>query len=208
MKEIINGIKNENPTFALMLGLCPTLAVTQTFERSFMMGLCVLFVLIFSNLVVSLIRKLVPENVKIPVFIIIIATFVTTLDLIIGSKIPTLHKSLGIYLPLITVNCIVLGRALSFASKNKPIKSILDGIGVGIGFTLSLSLIGLIREVLGTGIITIMSDLSSFTGYKMVYQILPTSLTFNILVTPAGAFITLGLLLALFKKIGSRGETK
>lgn len=210
MKYIMNGIKTENPTFVLLLGLCPTLAVTTTFEKSYIMGLSVLFVLLFSNIVVSLIKKLIPENVKIPVFIIIIATFVTVLDMLIGSAIPTLHKSLGIYLPLITVNCIVLGRALSFASKEKVSSSILDAIGVGLGFTISLSIIGIVREVFGSGTITFMNEISSFTGYRMMYNVMPETLLtpLNILQTPAGAFLTLGFGLALFNKIKKRSEAK
>lgn len=208
MKYILNGIKNENPVFVLMLGLCPTLAVTTTFERSYIMGLSVLFVLLFSNITISLIKKIIPDNVKIPVFIIIIATFVTALDMIIGANLPELHKSLGIYLPLITVNCIVLGRAMSFASKEKVGVSILDAIGVGLGFTLALSVIGIIREVLGAGTITLMNEISSFTGFRMMYNILPSTMLtpLNILLTPAGAFLTLGFLLAIFNKV--KGDAK
>lgn len=210
MKYIMNGIKKENPTFVLMLGLCPTLAVTTTFEKSYIMGLSVLFVLLFSNLVVSLIKKLIPENVKIPVYIIIIATFVTVLDMLIGAYIPELHKSLGIYLPLITVNCIVLGRAISFASKEKVKNSLLDALGFGLGFTASLSVIGIVREVLGSGTITIMNEVSDFTGFIMMYNVLPETLLtpFTILTTPAGAFLTLGFLLAIFNKVSKRGEVR
>lgn len=208
MKTIINGIKTENPTFVLMLGLCPTLAVTHTFESAYIMGICILFVLMFSNFIISLIKKLIPDNVRIPVYIIIIATFVTVLDILIKRYVPVLHATLGIYLPLITVNCIILGRALAVATKESVSKSILDAIGIGLGFTLSLSVIALFRELLGSGTITIMNSISSLTGYRMVYKIIPdfTIFPINIFTTPAGAFLALGLLLALFNYLRNRKE--
>ncbi|MDD2181711.1 MAG: electron transport complex subunit RsxE [Bacilli bacterium] len=203
MKTIKNGIFDENPTFVLMLGLCPTLAVTRTFEGAYIMGLCVLTVLLFTNLIVSIIKKIIPDNVRIPVYILLIATFVTALDLILQKYVPALHETLGIYLPLIAVNCIVLGRALSVASVSSIKKSVFDAIGIGLGFTFSLMTIGLIREVLGSNTITIMDGVSSFTGYKAVYQVLPNTniLPITVFSEPAGAFLTLGLLLALFNYI-------
>lgn len=202
MKEIFKKIKNENPTFVLMLGLCPTLATTGTFESAYIMGLCVLFVLLFSNIVISLIRKLIPDNVKLPVFILIVATFVTIIELLLSNYVPELFKTLGIYLSLVAVNCIVLGRALMVASKKDVKKSIIDGLGIGIGFLLALMLIGLVREILGNNTITLMNNLSSLTGYEAVYQIFPTNslLPIKFFTTPAGAFLTLGVLIALFKK--------
>ena len=200
MKRILNGIINENPIFVLMLGLCSSLAVTNKFENAYMMGFCVLVVLLFSNFVVSLIKKIVPDSVRIPVYILIIGTFVTIIEILLKNYIPALYQALGIYLPLIVVNCIVLGRALDVASREKVGTSLLDAIGVGIGYTIALSLIALVREVLGTNAITLMDSLSSITGYRAVYKILPDTNIFpiSIFTTPTGSFLTLGLLAALF----------
>ena len=212
MKRILNGIIKENPVFVLLLGLCSTLAVTTTVENGYLMGLCVLIVLLFSNLVVSIIKKLVNDDVRIPVYIMIIATFVTILEILLKNYIPSLYKALGIYLPLITVNCIVLGRAITVASKEKVYVSILDAIGVGIGYTLTITLISLIRELLSTNTITLMNNISEFTGYMAVYRnVLPTSVIFpmNIFNMSAGAFITLAILIAIFNKIkgGKKNES-
>lgn len=207
MKRILKGIISENPTFVLLLGLCPALAVTTKFENAYLMGICVIIVLLFSNIIVSIIKKHVNENVKIPVFILIIGTFVTTLEILLEKYIPNLYEALGIYLPLIVVNCIVLGRAIEVASKESVKNSILDAIGVGLGFTLAISLIALIREVLGTNTITLMDSISSITGYRAIYtNILPNSniLPMQILVSPAGSFLVLGMLIALFNKIGGK----
>ena len=207
MKRILKGIISENPTFVLLLGLCPALAVTTKFENAYLMGLCVMIVLLFSNIIVSIIKKHVNENVKIPVFILIIGTFVTTLEILLEKYIPNLYEALGIYLPLIVVNCIVLGRAIEVASKESVKNSILDAIGVGLGFTLAISLIALIREELGTNTITLMDSISSITGYRAIYtNILPNSniLPMQILVSPAGSFLVLGMLIALFNKIGGK----
>ena len=207
MKRILKGIISENPTFVLLLGLCPALAVTTKFENAYLMGLCVMIVLLFSNIIVSIIKKHVNENVKIPVFILIIGTFVTTLEILLEKYIPNLYEALGIYLPLIVVNCIVLGRAIEVASKESVKNSILDAIGVGLGFTLAISLIALIREVLCTNTITLMDSISSITGYRAIYtNILPNSniLPMQILVSPAGSFLVLGMLIALFNKIGGK----
>lgn len=204
MKTIINGLFKENPIFVLLLGLCSTLAVTTTLENAYLMGLCVLIVLIFSNTIISIIKKLIPDDVRIPVYILIVGTFVTVLEIILKEYIPDLYKALGIYLPLIVVNCVVLGRALSVASKSSVGKSFLDAVGVGLGYTLSISLIALIRELLGNNSITIMKNISSLTGYRMIYKdILPTSNIFpmNLFTTSAGAFLTLAFLIALYNKI-------
>ena len=205
MKTIINGIKNENPVFVLFLGLCPALAVTTKIETAYMMGFCVLVILLFSNFIVSLIKKIVPESVKIPVYILIIGTFVTIVELLLQKYVPALYKALGIYLPLIVVNCIVLGRALSVASKESIGKSLLDAIGIGLGYTLSLILIASFREILGTNTITLMDGLSSITGYKATYK-LPTTNLFpmSFLTTSAGAFFTLGLFTGIINFI--RGD--
>ncbi len=211
MKTIKNGIFTENPTFILLLGLCPTLAVTTTFEGAYIMGLCVLVVLLITNFIVSIIKKIVPDNVKTPVYILIIATSVTVLDFLLMKNLPPLHKTLGIYLPLITVNCIILGRALSVASISSIKKSLLDALGIGLGFTFSLALIGLVREVLGSNMITIMDGVSSLTGYRAIYQVLPNTpvLPITLFIEPAGAFLTLGFLLALINYIRiKRGDHK
>lgn len=208
MKTIINGIKNENPTFVLLLGLCPALAVTSKFETAYIMGLCVLIILVISNLFVSLTKKIVPDSVRIPVYILVIATLVTIVEMLLNSYVPTLYKTLGIYLPLIVVNCIVLGRNLAVASKESVSKSVLDGIGIGLGFTLALMLIALIREIFGNNTLTLMDSLSSLTGYKAVYNIFPSTnfLPIKFLTTPAGAFFTIGILTAIFSK-GRRHES-
>ncbi|NLM63138.1 MAG: electron transport complex subunit RsxE [Mollicutes bacterium] len=211
MKTIKNGIFNENATFVLMLGLCPTLAVTNTFEGAYIMGLCVLVVLFFTNFVISIIKKLVPDNVRIPVYILIIGTFVTVLDLTLKKYVPVLHETLGVYLPLITVNCIVLGRAISVATVSSVKESVLDAIGIGLGFTFSIMLLGGIREILGSNTITLMDGISSFTGYRAVYQVLPDTniLPITLFQTPAGAFLTLGLLMAFFNFIKEkRSDTR
>lgn len=211
MKTILNGIIKENPVFVLMLGLCSTLAVTTTFEQSYMMGLCVLVILTLSNVIVSLVRKLIPENVQTPAYILLIGTLVTILEIVLKTYALSLYKSFGIYLSLIVVNCIVLGRAIQVASKNNIKKSFLDGIGVGLGYTGALMIIGLIREVLGNNTLTIMNNISVITGYKLIINVLPTNdiIPINLLLTPSGSFLTLGLLLALFQYIqNKKGEDK
>lgn len=202
MKTIINGIKKENPTFVLLLGMCSALAVTNKFENAYIMGICVLIILIISNLFVSLTRKIVPESVRIPVYILVIATLVTCTEMLLNTYVPALYKALGIYLPLIVVNCIVLGRNIAVASKENVSKSVLDGIGIGLGYTLALMLIALVREVLGSNTLTLMDSLSDLTGYKAIYKVLPDSniLPIKFFTTPAGAFLTLGFLIALFKE--------
>ena len=209
MKKIINGITKENPIFMLTLGLCSALAVTNKFENAYVMGICVLLVLIFSSIIISLIKKIVPENVKIPVYILIIATLVTIIEIIMYKYLNELHKILGIYLPLIVVNCIILGRSIQVYSKEKISTSILDAIGIGLGYTLALMLIAALREILGNNTITLMDNISSITGYKAIYKIFPSNniIPMNIFTNPTGAFLTIGLLIALFKKIGGKHES-
>ena len=212
MKRFFNGIIKENPIFVLLLGLCSTLAVTTTVENGYLMGICVLIVLLFSNIVVSLIRKFVNDDVRIPVYILIIGTFVTILEILLKNYIPSLYKALGIYLPLITVNCIVLGRAITVASKESVVNSIFDALGVGVGYIFSITLVSLIREVLATNTITLMNNVSEFTGYKAVYtNILPTSTIFpmNIFGLSAGAFLTLAFIMAIINLIkgGKKNES-
>ncbi|HPJ76578.1 MAG TPA: electron transport complex subunit RsxE, partial [Clostridia bacterium] len=151
LQEFSKGILKENPTFILVLGMCPTLAVSTTAENSFMMGLAATIVLVLSNVIISLLRKLIPEKVRIPAYITVIAGFVTIVQLLMKAYLPELNKALGIYIPLIVVNCIILARAEAFAAKNNPWYSLLDGLGMGLGFTLAITLIGIIREFLGSG---------------------------------------------------------
>lgn len=210
MKRILNGIISENPIFVLMLGLCSSLAITNTVENAYTMGFCVLVVLVFSNGVISLIKKIVPDSVRIPVYILIIGTFVTILEVLLEHYIPALYKALGIYLPLVVVNCIILGRAIKVATKESFKDSILDAIGIGLGFTLAITLIALVREILGSNTITLMNNLSSITGYKAVYKILPDTniLPLTIFETPAGAFLTLGLIAGIITYVrGLKNES-
>lgn len=150
-KIFMNGIIDENPTFRMVLGMCPTLAITTAASNGIGMGLAVTFVLIFSNLVISLLRKAIPDEIRIPAFIVVIATFVTIVQLLIKAFLPALDASLGVFIPLIVVNCIIFGRAEAFAFKNKPLASVVDGLGMGLGFTLAITLISSIREILGSG---------------------------------------------------------
>lgn len=179
----MNGILKENPTFRLLLGMCPTLAISTAVTQGIGMGLATTFVLVFSNLVISLLRNIIPEKVRIPAFVVVIATFVTIVDLIMKAFLPSLSASLGLYIPLIVVNCIIFARAESFASKNPPLSALTDGLGMGLGFTLSLTLLSAAREVFGSG---------TFLGV----QVMPASYhPMAIIIRPPGGFIMLGLLL-------------
>lgn len=192
LKILKNGILDENPTFRLVLGMCPTLAITTAAVNGIGMGLATAFVLAGSNMVVSLLRNFVPSKIRIPAYVVVIAAFVTIVGLFMQAYLPDLYKSLGLYIPLIVVNCIILARAESFASKNKVIPSIMDGLGMGLGFTLSLTVLGSIREILGAG---------TFFGM----QVLPASFEpAIIMILPPGAFITLAILLALLNKISAK----
>jgi len=194
MKELVKGFVKENPTYIQVLGMCPTLAVTTNAVNGLGMGLATTFVLILSNTVISSIRKLVPEKVRLPIFIVVIATFVTIIDLLMHAYLYDLWKTLGLYIPLIVVNCIIMGRAEAFASKRGVLDSFMDGIGMGLGFTGSLVLLGSIRELFGNGTVF---------GVK----VWPLKVFLEIL--PPGAYITLGLLSGLFVFVGKkRGEKK
>lgn len=188
IKTLTNGIFKENPTFVLLLGMCPTLGVTTSAVNGMGMGLATMFVLIMSNLVISLVSTLIPDKIRIPAFIVIIAAFVTIVDMSMAAYLPSLHASLGLFIPLIVVNCIVLGRAEAFASKNGALASILDGMGMGLGFTLSLTILGSIRELLGSG------KIFNFPLFSEDYGML-------IFVLAPGAFIALGYLIALVNKL-------
>ena len=187
---IKNGIVKENPTFVLMLGMCPTLATTTSAMNGMSMGLATMAVLICTNFVISLLKNLTPDKVRIPVFIVVIAAFVTVLQLFIKAYLPDIDAALGLFIPLIVVNCIILGRDEAFAAKQSPVASLFDGIGIGLGFTLGLTLLGIVRELLGSG---------SIFGFTLLPE------TYNILlfVLPPGAFITLGFLIAIVNKMRS-----
>ena len=187
LKVLTNGIFKENPTFALLLGMCPTLGVTTSAINGMGMGLATAFVLVMSNLVISALRKVIPDAVRLPAYIVI-AAFVTVVDMCMAAYLPSLHESLGLFIPLIVVNCIVLGRAEAFASKNKAIPSMLDGLGMGLGFTLSLTLLGTIREILGSG------KAFNFPIFNENYGML-------IFVLAPGAFLALGYLIAIVNRI-------
>lgn len=187
-KIILNGIIKENPVFVLMLGMCPTLATTTSGINGLSMGLATTFVLICSNIVVSLIKNLTPDKVRIPVFIVVIASFVTILQMCLKAYLPDINQSLGLFIPLIVVNCIILGRAEAFASKNGPLASLMDGIGIGLGFTIGLTILGLVREFFGS---------NSVFGHVL----LPETYNMLLFILPPGAFITLGYLIAIINKI-------
>lgn len=188
LSTLTNGILKENPTFALVLGMCPTLATTGSAINGMSMGLATMVVLICSNVVISLLKNLIPDNVRIPAFIVVIASFVTMVQLLLKAYAPAVDDALGLFIPLIVVNCIVLGRAEAFAAKNNAGLSALDGLGMGLGFTLSLTVIGAVRELLGTGKVF---DIAIFSeNYGML-----------IFVLAPGAFIALGYLMAIVNKI-------
>ena len=191
MKIILNGIIKENPVFVLMLGMCPTLGTTSSAINGMGMGLSTMFVLILSNIVISLIKNIVPDKVRIPCYIVVIATFVTILQLCMQAYVPGLYASLGLFIPLIVVNCIVLGRAEAFAAKNNPLDSMFDGLGIGLGFTLPLTLLGAVRELLGTGRIF---DIAIY----------PENFGSLIFVLAPGAFIVLGFLIAIINQLTTK----
>ncbi len=192
----LNGVLTENPTFRLVLGMCPTMAVTTAAINGIGMGLAATFVLIGSNTVISILRKFVPDEVRIPAFVLIICTFVTMVQMLLQAFVPSLYESLGMFIPLIVVNCIILARAEAFASKNGVLASAVDGAGMGIGFTLALTLIAGIRELIGAGTIFGVSVFGG--GYEpMLVMILPT-----------GGFLTLGILMGIINALAQRTEKK
>ena len=188
LKILMNGIITENPTFVLLLGMCPTLGTTSSAMNGMSMGLATMFVLICSNMVISALKNVIPDMVRIPGYIVVIATFVTVVQMCMEAFIPALYASLGLFIPLIVVNCIVLGRAEAFAAKNGVVASAFDGIGIGLGFTIALTLLGAIRELLGTG------KLFNLT-------IMPEQFGSLIFVSAPGAFIALGFLIAIVNKL-------
>ena len=191
-KVFLNGVITENPTFRLVLGTCPTLAVTTSAINGLGMGAAATFVLLGSNIVISALRKIIPDKVRIPAFIVVICMFVTIIQLVMQAFLPSLYESLGIFLPLIVVNCIILGRAEAFASKNPVVASAFDGLGMGVGFTLALTLIGCIRELLGNGSVFGISLLG--TSYQPML----------LMILPAGGFLVFGLLLGIINALTNR----
>ncbi len=195
IKPFINGIFQENPIFVLMLGMCPTLAVTTSASNGLGMGLATTAVLIASNVIISLLRKVIPDNVRMPAYIVVVASFVTVVQFLLEAYVPALHKSLGIYIPLIVVNCIILGRAEAYASKNNIGSSFMDGLGMGVGFTIGLLAIGAVRELLGNGTI-------------FDIQLMPNSFEpINIFILAPGAFFVLAGLTALQNKFKLKSAT-
>lgn len=192
IQDFTRGIWKENAVFKLLLGMCPTLAVTTSAENAIGMGLATTFVLVCSNIAIAMLRKLIPSKVRIPAFIIIIASFVTVVELLMEAWMYDLYKALGIFIPLIVVNCLILGRAEAFASKNPVLNSVLDGVGMGLGFTLGLFILGAVRELFGAGAILGFSIFGA--GYQPIL----------LMILPPGAFITLGLLLAGMSRLGSK----
>lgn len=192
----LNGIITENPVFRLVLGTCPTMAVTTSAVNGIGMGLAATFVLICSNALISLLRKVIPDKIRIPAYITIIATFVTIVDMVLEKFVPSLYESLGLFIPLIVVNCIILGRAEAFASKNSVGLSALDGLGMGLGFTLSLTVLGMIREFLGAG---------SIFGFAIPFL---SDFSMVVFILPAGGFLTFGLVMALINYITAKNEEK
>ena len=194
LQIISSGIVKNNPTFVLVLGMCPTLGTTTSAENGMGMGLATMAVLIMSNLVISLIKNIIPDKVRIPAFIVVIASFVTVVEMLMKAYTPPLYEALGVFIPLIVVNCIILGRAEAFASKNSPLDSILDGVGIGLGFTLALSAIGACREFFGAG--TLLGQSVALPGTQPVL----------LLILPAGAFLTMGLLFGGLNYLKARRE--
>ena len=189
LNNLTRGILKENPTFVMLLGMCPTLGVTTSAANGLGMGLATIFVLMLSNLAISTVKNLIPDMVRIPCYIVIIASFVTVVELLMAAYLPGLHAKLGIFIPLIVVNCIILGRAEAFASKNNILQSLFDAIGMGIGFTLGLTSLGIVREILGSG---------SLFGWNFVGEGADTMLLF---IMPPGAFLALAGLIIIFNKI-------
>ena len=188
MKVLVNGIVKENPTFVLLLGMCPTLGTTSSAINGMGMGLATMFVLVCSNAAISAIKNLIPDMVRIPSYIVVIASFVTLLQMVMQAYVPALYATLGLFIPLIVVNCIVLGRAEAFASKHGPLSSLFDGLGIGLGFTIALTLLGSVRELLGTGKV-------------FGLALFPEDYGMLLFVLAPGAFIALGYLIAIVNKL-------
>ena len=192
MKELAKGIIAENPTFVIVLGMCPTLATSTSVNNALGMGAAATFVLVCSNILISLIKNITPDKIRIPVYVVVIAAFVSVVDMVMAAYVPALHKSLGLFIPLIVVNCIILGRAEAFANKNNVMNSLADGIGMGLGFTLALTVVATFREILGNG---------TWAGLRVMPHSYNPML---IAILAPGAFITLGLLMATINMLKGR----
>ncbi|MBP7204962.1 MAG: electron transport complex subunit E [Candidatus Cloacimonetes bacterium] len=192
MKELAKGIITENPTFVIVLGMCPTLATSTSVNNALGMGAAATFVLVCSNILISLIKNITPDKIRIPVYVVVIAAFVSVVDMVMAAYVPALHKSLGLFIPLIVVNCIILGRAEAFANKNNVMNSLADGIGMGLGFTLALTVVATFREILGNG---------TWAGMRVMPHSYNPML---IAILAPGAFITLGLLMATINMLKGR----
>ena len=203
-ERLYNGIIKENPTYVLMLGMCPTLAVTTSAMNGIGMGLSTTLVLVMSNLFISALRKVIPDKVRMPAFIVIVASFVTIVQFLVQGFLPSLYDSLGIYIPLIVVNCIILGRAESYASKNPVVPSIFDGLGMGLGFTIGITIIGAIRELIGSGaifgyqLLPLADESTGTAGYTPI----------SIFILAPGAFLVLGFVVAIMNRIRSGAEKR
>lgn len=210
-QNFLKGIVQENPILVSMLGLCPTLAITTSLENAIGMGIAFIFVLLMSNIVISSIRKIVPNEIRIPVFIVIIAAFVTIVEMLMSAFLPALSESLGLFISLIVVNCVVLGRAEAYASKNGVFNSVIDALGMGVGYTLILALVATIREFLGTGCITVWGDL--VINFNKIFGKEKLDIFSSFFTSPAGAYLVLGLLFGIvatikFRKSNKKGEVK
>jgi len=203
MRDFTNGVFKENPTFRLVLGTCPTMAITLFVVNGIGMGIAATAVLVGSNIIISAIRKIIPDEIRIPCFIVVIAAFVTIVDKLMNAFTPSLHQVLGIFIPLIVVNCIIIARAEAFAYKNPIWNSFADGAGMGLGFTLSITLISAIRELLGTGTIFAARDF----GFAGLY-VFPKVLAAKVMIIPPGGFLTYGLLLGLINWLTNRSSRR
>ncbi|MCR4401839.1 MAG: electron transport complex subunit E [Firmicutes bacterium] len=199
--EFSKGLVKENPTFRILLGMCPTMATSVAVSNGIGMGIAATFVLVGSNVIISMLRNVIPSKIRIPCYIVVIASFVTMVDLVMAAFVPRLHEVLGIFIPLIVVNCIILARAEAFASKNGVWYSLADGLGMGLGFTLALTGLSAIRELLGTGTLIAVPDFG-FAGVKVFDR----SLAAVLMIMPPGGFITLGLLIGLLNSLSRRGK--
>lgn len=205
IKELTKGLFKENPTFIIMLGMCPTLAVTTQVVNAISMGAGVLFVLLFSNIFISLLKNVIPNSVRIPCYVVVIASFVTIVEMIFHAYLPSIYEALGVYLPLIVVNCIILGRAEAFANKNNVINSALDAIGMGLGFTMALTLISLIRESIGAGSITLFA-IGKWDG--IIHVPFFSQWPIRVMTLAAGALLLMGYLKAFFIWVSEKTSNK
>lgn len=209
-KQIWNDFKNgfikENPVFALYLGTCSTLAITTTLNNALGMGISVILVLIMSNVLISLIRKITPDEIRIPVYIVIISTLVKSLELLIKAYAPTLNTALGVFIPLIVVNCIILGRAEAFANKHNVVESAIDGLGMGLGYTIGLTVMSVIRQILGTGVLNLSNPFTNALIFEV--RIIPSGYVISIFTQAVGAFITFALIAAAVSALNARSKAK